>query len=141
MVADVRHAGAGARGGVEPAHVVADLVGPHLRQLRARAEARRPPLAGQHPGGAARDHEVERLDEPAGDRAGALRPGRHGEARRAVPRAGPPLLDRGEAHAAASSGARTSAANAPARSGTAPPTRSSTAPSTSSGVTPSPTAS
>ncbi len=57
VLAHVRHAGAGAGGGVEPAHVVAHLVGPHLGELGAPAAARRPggrPAARPPRGGRAR---------------------------------------------------------------------------------------
>ena len=68
----MRHAGA--RGGrrVEVAHVVADLVGPQLRELGARADAGRAVLAGQRPAGAAREGEVQQLERAAGKRPGAL---------------------------------------------------------------------
>ena len=120
--------------GVQAPDVVADLVRAHLRELGAGAEPRRAPLAREHARRAAGDHEVERLHEPAGDRPGPLGAGGHGEPRGAGARAGAALLDRREAHAAASSGARCAGPHAP-------PTRSITAPSTSSAVTPSPIAS
>ena len=46
LQAHVRDAGSRTRGRVELAHVVADDVGPQLRDLRPRADARRPVLAG-----------------------------------------------------------------------------------------------
>ena len=47
--ADVRLAGAGGRGRVDVADVVADLVRAQLCELHADADARRAPVAGQHP--------------------------------------------------------------------------------------------
>jgi hypothetical protein len=59
VVADVRVPGAGAGGGVEVADVVAELVGPDLRELRAGSAPRRPALARKRAGRAAGEHEVE----------------------------------------------------------------------------------
>ena len=66
VLADVRDAGARAGRGVEPAQVVAGLVRPQLRELGARAEPRRPALAGQRPAGAARDPRSSRADRVVG---------------------------------------------------------------------------
>ena len=112
----MRHAGARARRGVEAADVVADAVGPHLGELRPVAEPGRPPLAGQDPGGAAGEHEVERLDERARQRPRPLAAGGRCERR---------------AHAASSCVGASSA----------PTTVSRMRSSTSSARTPSPSAS
>ena len=93
MVAHVRHAGAGAGRGVEPAHVVADLVWADLRELGALAEAGRAPLARQHAGRALREQQVERLDEGAADRARSLGAGGRDE-RGATDAAGRPSRGR-----------------------------------------------
>jgi hypothetical protein len=61
--AHVRLAGARRGGGIELANVIADLVGPQLRDLGAAADARAETVAGQRAAHAAGDHEVERLDE------------------------------------------------------------------------------
>ena len=55
--------------------------GPDLRQLGAGAPARCAALARQRAGRAARQHEVERLDQRRLHRARALAPGRFGEQR------------------------------------------------------------
>ena len=66
-------AGARARRRVQAAHVVADLVGPDLRELGAGAQRRpRARSPGSAPAGAAREHEVERLDQRARASARAL---------------------------------------------------------------------
>ena len=90
---------------------------------RCPAEARRPPLAGQHPGGAAGDHEVERLDEPPAIRH-LGRPARRARGAARAPRR---RARSRRAHAAASSGA---AAARPLRRRAADPLEH--APSTSS---------
>ena len=62
LQAHVGLAGARGRRRVDLAHVVADLVRAQLRELGARAHARRAAIAGQRAGRVARDDEVERVD-------------------------------------------------------------------------------
>src|SRR6185436_19203656 len=57
---------------VDLAHVVADLVGPQLGELRARPDAGSAPVARELARGAVRDGQVERLDERVRHRAGSL---------------------------------------------------------------------
>ena len=76
LQAHVRDPGARAGRRVELAHVVADLVGPQLRELRAAADAGREPVAGKHPGAALRERQRERLDERSRDRPRPLARGR-----------------------------------------------------------------
>ena len=59
-------------GGVELTHVVADLVRPQLHQLGAGARARRQMVARHQAAGAAHEREVERAQQRAGHRPGAL---------------------------------------------------------------------
>ena len=61
---------------VDLADVVADLVRPQLRQLRALPDAGRAAIARQRARGAARDDEVERLDQRRRHAARALPSGR-----------------------------------------------------------------
>ena len=110
-------AGARAGRGVEPAHVVAGLVGPQLRELGAGAEAGASVLAGQDAGRAPAQREVEPRDRVAGQRA----PGPGGPGG---------TMSCGGAHAASASGALPGGA-----------TTSSTRSSRSSGCTPSASAS
>ena len=63
VVAHVRMAGARGGGGVELADVVADLVGPDLREFGPHAQARRAPLTRKGAGRAVGEDEVERLDQ------------------------------------------------------------------------------
>ena len=70
--ADVRHAGAGARGGVEPAHVVAGLVRAQLRELGAGAERRR---ARCSPGSTPAARRASARSSALDQRAGHRRPG------------------------------------------------------------------
>ena len=116
LQADVRHAGARAGRGVEAADVVARLVGPQLRDLGAGAEAGREVVAGQHPGRAPAQREVQPRDRVGG------------QAPRALAARGDDEL--GGAHAASASGALPGGA-----------TTSSTRSSRSSGFTPSASAS
>ena len=116
LEADVRRAGARAGRGIEAAHVVARLVGPQLRDLGAGAEAGGEVVAGQDPGRAPAQREVEPRDRVGG------------EAPRALAARGDDEL--GGAHAASASGALPGGA-----------TTSSTRSSRSSGFTPSASAS
>ncbi len=79
----MRLPGAGTRGGVELADVVADLVRAQLRELRARADAGGATVARQGTRHQPRDREVERLDERLGDRPRTLPRGRRLQQRRA----------------------------------------------------------
>ena len=75
-----------ARGRVELTDVIAGLVHAQLRELGARADPRRPVLAGQHAGGAPHQRQVQRLHDPRRRRPrGPGRPGREsgrGQSRR-----------------------------------------------------------
>ena len=70
--ADVGLSGAGRGGGVDVAHVVADLVRAELCKLQADAHAGGTAIARQHPRNQPRDREVDRLDQRLGKRPGAL---------------------------------------------------------------------
>ncbi len=73
--------GAGRGGGVEMAHVVAELVGPQLGQLGAQADPGGPAIAGQRPRHQPGHGDVQRLDQGRGNRARALARGRRCEQR------------------------------------------------------------
>jgi hypothetical protein len=124
VLAHVRDARAGAGRRVEAAHVVAHLVRADLGELGAGAEPGRAPLARQRPGRAAREHEVERLDERARHRPRPLAARRRREPCDGL---------RGSLRHAATASVRGSDA--------APPTAERIRASTSSGATPSPSAS
>ena len=87
--AHVRLARARGGRGVEPAHVVAGLVGAQRRQLGARAHARSAMLARERAAGAASERQVERLDEARGQGPRPLAAGRRREQRRARHAASP----------------------------------------------------
>src|SRR5581483_10881928 len=70
--AHVRRPRAGGDVPVDPAHVVARLVRPHLVELRTEAGEGRAVVAREEPVDAARDRELERLEALGADRA---RPG------------------------------------------------------------------
>src|SRR5580765_5289320 len=71
MEADVRLAGARGHVPVDAAHVVAELVRPHLRELGAVAERPRAIVAGEQVVDARPNRQLEVAQERAGRRAGA----------------------------------------------------------------------
>jgi hypothetical protein len=70
--ADVGLAGPRCGRGIDVAHVVADLVGAQLRELRSDADAGGAPVTGERPRHQPVDPHVEGFDQRLRDRARAL---------------------------------------------------------------------